>query len=147
MYPVYVVLSVLAGAALPLQALINGRLGQHIGGAVWAASVSFLVGATALVFFQLVQRTPLPTWPQMSAAPAWVFSGGFLGALYLASATLSVPRLGATALVTLLILGQLVASLLLDHFGVLAHEPHPASLVRIAGVLLVFLGAILVTRF
>lgn len=147
MYLTYVILTIAAGAVLPLQALINGRLGQHLGGPLWAASVSFFVGTCSLLLFQALQRAPAPASTQLSGTPFWLFFGGMLGAFYVGSATTSVPRLGATVLVSLLIGGQLVASLLLDHFGVLMRDPHPVTFLRLVGVALLFAGAMLILRF
>ena len=60
MQPIYAALAFAAGAVLPLQALINARLGARLGGPLWAATVSFAVGTLALLFFQLLTRAPAP---------------------------------------------------------------------------------------
>ena len=143
----YVSLGLIAGIVLPLQAMMNGRLGQHLGGPVWAATVSFFIGTCGLLVYQLVQRAAVPSAAQFSAVPLWLFAGGFLGAVYVASATIVAPRLGATALFSLVIFGQLVASLLLDHFGVLSAESHPVNFLRVLGVVMVFCGAMLALRY
>ncbi len=86
--------------------------------------------------------------PQASAlaSPWWVWVGGFLGAYYVAAATFTVPKLGAAALVTLVILGQLLASILLDHFGVISDQIRPVTWQRGLGVAMLFGGAMLVIR-
>jgi len=140
-------LGLIAGMILPLQALMNGRLGQHLGGPVWAATVSFFIGTVGLLAYQAVQRASLPTVTQFSSVPAWLYVGGFLGAFYVASATIVAPKLGTTALFSLVIFGQLVASLLLDHFGVLSAANHPVNVMRVVGVLMVFGGAMLALRY
>lgn len=142
-----VALSVIAGMILPLQALMNGRLGQHLGGPVWAATVSFFIGTLGLLAYQGVQRATIPTLAQVGSVPPWLFVGGLLGAFYVASATIVAPRLGTTALFSLVIFGQLVASLLLDHFGVLSAGSHPVNLMRVLGVVMVFGGAMLALRY
>ena len=133
------------GAMLPLQALLNARLGQATHGPLLAATVSFAVGGTLLVAVLLATRTPLPGAVMAAAVPWWAWLGGVLGAMYVVGATLLVPRLGAAGLVCLLVLGQMIGSVLLDHFGVLG-MPRPADALRVVGLLLVAVGALLVVR-
>jgi transporter family-2 protein len=136
------VVAVLIGAILPLQGLVNARLGLHAGGPVVAAFVSFLVGTAMLGAYLLATRTPL-TLQGASKWPMWIWIGGAMGALYVACFTLLIPRVGAAGMVCLAVLGQVTASLLFDHFGVLQAQ-RPADLVRIVGALLVLTGVVLV---
>ena len=140
-----ILLAVVTGALLPLQALINAQLGQRTSGALFASFASFLIGTIALGAALLAMRTPLPTWQQAAGLPSWAWLGGVIGALFVVSATVLVPRLGAAALICLAVFGQLVGSLLLDHYGVL-HAPKPADAVRIAGAALVAIGALMVVK-
>ncbi|WP_024890770.1 DMT family transporter [Luteimonas huabeiensis] len=133
------------GMVLPLQALINARLGQTTSGSLFAAFMSFLVGTLALGAALLAARTRLPPMSALVQLPAWIWLGGLLGAAYILSATVLVTRLGAASLICLIVLGQLAGSLLLDHFGVLS-TPRPADWMRILGALLVAAGALLVVR-
>ena len=134
--------AVLIGAVLPLQGLINARLGTHIGGPIVAAFVSFLVGTLMLGAYLLVTRTPLGLQGSLKL-PAWVWAGGAFGAIYVACFTLLVPRIGAAGMICLAVLGQVTASLLLDQFGIL-QAPKPVDAVRIVGALLVLAGVVLV---
>jgi len=145
MYSVFLFMALLGGAVLPLQALINARLGTIVGGPVWAATISFFVGSCGLFLFQLFRGAPVPSASALSS-PWWLWVGGLLGAYYVAAATFTVPKLGAATLVTLLIAGQLLVSLWLDHYGVLAETVRPITWQRGLGVALLFVGATLVVR-
>ena len=134
--------AVLIGAVLPLQGLINARLGTHIGGPIAAAFVSFLVGTAMLGAYLLATRTPILLQGSLKL-PAWVWAGGAFGAIYVACFTLLVPRIGAAGMICLAVLGQVTASLLLDQFGIL-QAPKPVDAVRIVGALLVLAGVVLV---
>lgn len=134
--------AVLVGALLPLQALVNARLGQLTLGALFASLASFAVGTLALALLWAASRPALGGLPQ---APWWAWTGGLVGAAFVFAATLLVPRLGAASLICLVVFGQLAGSLLLDHFGVL-HARTPIDAGRVAGVLLVAAGAALVVR-
>jgi bacterial/archaeal transporter family-2 protein len=137
-------LAIVIGALLPVEALLNARLAQVTRGPLFAAFVTCIVGAAALgsVLFATRAFTPVPG---PGSAPPWIWLGGLLGATYLASATMLVPRLGAAALICLVILGQVLSSLLLDHYGVL-NSVRPADPVRVLGAVLVAAGALLVAR-
>ena len=137
--------AVVIGALLPLQALINARLGQLTHGALLASLVSFLVGTLVLSAALLATRTAIPDARMAASVPAWAWLGGVIGAVFVVGATLLVPRLGAAALVCLVVFGQIAGSLLLDHYGVLT-APKPIDALRIVGVLLVAAGALLVVR-
>lgn len=135
----------LIGAVLPLQALVNARLAQLTSGPVFAALMSFCIGTVALAAWWVATRPAIPDIAALSRVPWWAWSGGLFGALFVAVATLMVPRLGAAPLICLIVFGQMLGSLLLDHFGVL-HAPQPADPMRVLGVVLVAVGALLVVR-
>lgn len=137
-------LAVLIGTLLPLQALINAALGRQTFGPVFASLASFAVGTGVLALWWLASR-PAFEATALAKVPWWAWTGGAIGALYVAAATLLIPRMGAAALICLVVFGQLMGSLLLDHFGVL-HARQPIDLLRIVGAVLVVLGALLVVR-
>ena len=131
------------GALLPLQALINARLGQLTFGPLFAALASFAVGTLALLAVWLAAVRPDAAAWQMP--PWWAWTGGLIGAAFVFAATLLVPRLGAAALICLVVAGQLAGSLLLDHFGVLQTR-QPVDAMRLFGMLLVAAGMLMVVR-
>lgn len=137
-------LAVLIGMLLPLQALINAALGRQTFGPVFAALVSFGVGTIVLLVWWTLSRPTFALAP-LAKVPWWAWTGGIIGAVYVASATLLIPRMGAAPLICLVVLGQLLGSLVLDHFGVL-HARQPVDASRIVGTLLVVLGVMLVVR-
>jgi transporter family-2 protein len=139
---VALLVAVLIGAILPLQGLVNARLGLHVGGPVAAAFVSFLVGTVMLGLYLLATRTSLALQGSLKL-PAWIWAGGAFGAVYVACFTLLLPRVGAAGMICLAVLGQVTASLLLDHYGVL-QAPKPVDWTRILGALLVLAGVLLV---
>lgn len=135
-------MAMLIGAVLPLQGLINARLGGQVGGPIQAAFVSFLIGTVLLGAWLLLNRAPVALG-EAARLPPWIWAGGVFGAIYVACFTLLMPRLGAASLVCLAILGQVTASLLLDHFGML-QAARKADAVRIAGAILMMVGVLMV---
>ncbi|MBF0480680.1 MAG: DMT family transporter [Desulfovibrionaceae bacterium] len=137
-------LAILAGILMPLQAGVNNRLGEAVGGALPSAFISFLVGTLALGVCLAVLRIPLPFGQALAGAPWWCFFGGVLGAFFVAATIVLVTRLGAAAMLGFILAGQLAASLALDHFGLLGFPHIPFDLKRLAGVGLLAAGVYLV---
>lgn len=137
-------LAVLIGVLLPLQVLLNAALGRQTAGPLFASMCSFFVGSAVLTLFWLVSRPTLDA-AALARVPWWAWTGGMIGALYVAAATFLIPRTGAAALMCLVVLGQLVGSLLVDHYGIL-NARQPVDALRIVGVVLVAGGALLVVR-
>lgn len=132
------------GMLLPLQALINASLGKQTTGAVFASLASFAVGTLVLCAWWLLNR-PAFDANALARVPWWAWTGGVIGALYVAAATALVPRMGAASLICVVVFGQVIGSLLLDHFGVL-HARQPIDPLRVVGALLVVAGALLVVK-
>jgi transporter family-2 protein len=139
-----VALAVFIGMLLPLQALINAALGRATFGPLFAALASFGVGTAVLALWWLATRPNFDA-AALAKVPWWGWLGGAIGAVYVVGATLLVPRLGAAALICLVVFGQLLGSVLLDHYGVL-HARQPIDPGRIAGIALVIAGALLVVK-
>jgi bacterial/archaeal transporter family-2 protein len=138
----YLLFALAAGAMLPIQFGINAQLATWVGGSVRAAFVSFVVGALGLLLAVLIAARG---WPERAGdAPWWVWIGGLLGAFYVLGSIVTAPKLGAVTLVALILAGQAIASLLVDHFGWVGFEEHPITLLRVVGVLLLAGGATLV---
>ncbi len=137
---------IIAGGATALQAPTNARLAVAMASPVNAAFISFAVGTLALGILAAV----LHTKPDLAAAktlPAWAWMGGLYGCVFVITAAWGVPRLGAALTITLMVAGQLLLSLILDHFGALGVPRHPIGIGRLAGVALVFIGVLMVRRF
>ncbi len=142
----FLMLAFAAGGALPVQAGINARLAVFVGGPIRASMISFAVGTIALVLLALVATRGLVSTGRVDEVPWWGWLGGAVGAGYVASVVAAAPRLGALNLFAAVIFGQIVCSVLLDHYGVLYRE-HQLSAGRVAGVVLLGTGVALVRFF
>ena len=142
----FLLLAVAAGGALPFQAGINARLASFVGGPIRASAISFAVGTIVLVLVALVATRGVVSTGRLGSVPWWAWLGGAVGAGYVASAVAAAPRLGALNLFAAVIFGQLLCSVVLDHFGVLYRE-QSLSAGRISGVILLGAGVILVRFF
>ncbi|MFP4032006.1 MAG: DMT family transporter [Desulfococcaceae bacterium] len=138
-----VLVTFFGGLAATLQPSINARLAQKIG-LIESAFVSFLVGTAVLLVIAL--STPGGDLRAIPTARWWELTGGFLGALFVATTILAVPRIGTTATMAIIITAQLSMGMLLDHFGLFGLRHIPLDLRRLAGVALLALGVALILR-
>jgi len=143
----YILLALAAGFCLPTQAGINTQLNLWSRSAILTATISFAVGTVALALYALILRIPWPSGDAVTRYPWWIWSGGFLGAFLVASTVVLAPRLGAASMISLIIAGQMFASLFLDHFGWLGYQVQPASGLRMLGMALLVGGVVLIRLF
>jgi len=143
----YILLALAAGVCIPTQAGINAQLSYWTRSPALAAGISFAIGTACLALYALAARISLPAAGTLAIAPWWVWCGGALGAFFVAVTIFLVPKLGATAMLALVLAGQMLTSLFLDHFGAFAFPVHPISLPRIIGVFMVATGVILIQKF
>ena len=141
-----ILLAIVVGFALPVQAGVNAQLRLSLGHPLTTAFASFLVGTLALGLMLLVFQVPLPAARVASQAPAWHWIGGILGAVYIAVAVVLAPRLGAATMIASVVAGQMLASLLLDHFGWVGFARQEATPARLLGAGLIILGVRLLQR-
>lgn len=140
-------LAFLVGALIPVQTGTNARLKEAFGEALPAVIVSSSLGIILLVAVTLGARTPWPSLSSLGGAPWWGWLGGALGAVYAVATVLLARELGAAPLTALVVTGQLVCSVMLDHFGWVGFTEHAAGIGRIVGCLLMMAGFFLIARF
>jgi hypothetical protein len=87
-----------AGLMLTVQVGLNATLGRAVGNVRFAVLANFTVGLAALLVYVVAARDAWPTRAGLATVPVWAWFGGFLGAFYVAVATLMGPRIGAAAL-------------------------------------------------
>lgn len=133
-----------AGASVALQQVLNANLRAALGSPWWAGFVSYFVGMVAMLAVALAAPGPRLTEAFAGPAPWMSWSGGLFGALFIGTAILMVPRLGAATVLALIVVGQMLGSLAFDHFGLFGLVPQPVSLPRLAGAASLILGVVLI---
>ena len=132
---------------MPLQAGVNAQLARWVGNPVTASLVSFAVGTLALFAYNAATRPQLAPLAAVAAAPGWGWAGGRFGAVFVTAAATFAPRLGAATFISITIAGQVLVSILLDHFGVVGFAARPVTALRLVGALLLVAGVLLVRKF
>ena len=127
----------------------NQGFGAVVGSVSLAATISFTIGTVALLGLYLIGNfnSSLISIKELANVPTVLYAGGVLGAVYVATVAASVPRIGVANTMVALVLGQILLSLILDHFGVLGIEMREVSWQRLVGAGLVVSGLVLVVKY
>lgn len=142
----FYLLPVFAGIAITIQSGINSQLRTAIQHPLLAAFISFVVGTVALALLLVFSKDHLPALSQYSSIDWYKYTGGLLGAFVVTVTLISVSQIGAGNMFVLIVAGQLVTAVLMDHFGVLGMKANPVNLQKIVGICLLVAGAWLVNK-
>jgi bacterial/archaeal transporter family-2 protein len=138
-------LAILAGAMIAIQSVLNAALGEKTG---HLGSVLILTLVSVSVLLILIRLFPSTAdLRQLPGLSQWyLYLGGILGIAILAAPIFLIPRIGATATLSGLVVGQLLLAVLIDHFGAFNVQRVEIDLTRLFGVVLLALGAYLITK-
>ncbi len=143
----FIILALLAGMAMPTQAVVNSKLGDSVGSPILAAFISFSIGTLALFVYMLLTGVPLSNLMEIKNAPPVALIGGLLGAFFVSVMATIIPRIPVALAFSLAIAGQMLVTLLVDHFGWLGVAQKPINLMRVLGAALITVGVVLIRRF
>lgn len=136
-----------AGMLQAVGAAMNGALNKSLVNPWMATAVSFLlVLFVAIGLFACMPR-PLPTGQDIAGMPWWAPLGGITGAVAVFAGLLLIQRLGAGPVNGVTITANILASLAIDHFGLLQMQQHAIGPGRIIGAVLMIAGVALIARY
>jgi bacterial/archaeal transporter family-2 protein len=141
----YALVMLAAGIGIPVLAALNAQLGNRIGSPAAAATILFIV-ALCVTTATLVLTTGVTPLVNVPAQPKYLLLAGFLVAFYVLSITWIAPRFGVGNAIFCVLLGQLLAASVIDHFGLLGAVARPLSLMRASGIGLMAMGVLLTQR-
>lgn len=144
---IFMLIALVAGAFMPTQAATNNKMAAVINSPLLAAFLSFLIGTAALLVFSVLSGNGLASLTAAKNAPPVAWIGGLLGAFFVYATVLLVPRLGVALTFSLIVAGQMLITLVIDHFGLLGVDVKEISLARVAGILLITAGVVLIRKF
>lgn len=132
---------IVAGLALPIQTSINSCLRYRVKSPYLASTVSMVIAAIFMLILSLVTRQPLLfSLKEFTEQPWWVWIGGLMGDIALTFNVLLLPHLGAVQTIIIPLLGQIIASMLIDNFGWFNLPVHKFTLTRLAGIMVLLIG-------
>jgi transporter family-2 protein len=145
------IIIIAAGTLVAMQAGTNATMQKSLQNPFLSSAVSFAGGLLslllALAIYMAVNKTPLPRAHQWATAPWWAWTGGALGAVYVLAGVLTAEKVGTGMFVCLSVTASILASLAIDHFGLVGMHRHAASPGRLIGGALMVLGMILIGKF
>ncbi|WP_235864054.1 DMT family transporter [Sutcliffiella halmapala] len=139
----FVLIAFLGGILGGIQAPINSQLGKRIG-SLEASFVSFFIGTVFLLlltaFFGKGNLLQLPS------VPKWQLVGGFLGACFVTFVIIAIPKIGVALTIISLIVGQMIVSILIDHFGLFGTAKIALNSQRVIGIMLMVIALFFIYR-
>ena len=142
----WILLTLLAGAFLPLQGALNTKLGNAAQSPIHASMISFIIGALSVALYVFLTRQSV-SLAGLRTAPAYAWLGGILGAFYVTVIILAFPKLGPGLTFALVVAGQMIISMVLEHFDILVAQQNPITAWRLGGVALIIAGVVLIKYF
>ncbi|GJG85734.1 hypothetical protein tb265_09150 [Gemmatimonadetes bacterium T265] len=151
MQALLLVFAVAAGILNTLQSGSNSTLNKRLEHPLASATVVYLAGLTVLALgwlgAQLVGKGGLPAGDRVAQVPWWGWIGGTLGLVFVFGTLLVAPKVGAAVYTAFTVTAAVITSLVLDHFGWMGFEQHPAGAGRVGGAVLIIAGLGLIAKF
>ena len=140
---ILIIFAVLVGMLLPIQAASNAGVSRFFGDVSYAVLLSFVIGIVLVSVYILVAKPSLNSDISQLSIPKYLVFGGLISVVYTIAITYLSPRLGVGNTLFIIIVGQMIAALLVDHFGVFESVKQEITLKRVAGVTLMLIGVYL----
>lgn len=131
------------GIAMAIQTALNTQLRGYLYSPLQAALLSFLVGSLLLALLVSLQKQSIPSLTTLQHIPWYLWLGGCLGVYAISVSIYTAPQLGFLSLTGLIIFGQILMSMLLDHYAWLGVEKTAISWSRLLGAVVIFIGVLL----
>jgi bacterial/archaeal transporter family-2 protein len=138
-----ILIGLLGGAAVGIQSLIAGAMGQRVGG----TASSLIIHISGAIFSGLLLFArggeKIRDWRSL---PWYMLCSGIFGLILYQTINITMPRLGSTMMIALIIIGQLAVGVLIDHFGLFGVATRPIDAARIFGAAALVIGAFLIAK-
>lgn len=141
---IYIAAAVAIGAALSLQPPINAAMARLLDSPLLAAAISISISLVVVVALWLSWGKGAGDMSQIKALPWWVIIGGVVGVIFVAGSIVVSPVTGVALFFVCVVAGQLIGSSLIDQTGAFGLTVKPVNTMKIVGIGLVLLGAVLV---
>lgn len=144
----FLLLAFLIGMSNTIQSGVNAQLKVALDNPILSALISFAVGFVALLAAYLFfNQSNFPTMESMRGISWWKLTGGLFGAFYVLTVVVIIRDIGPANMICLVVAGQMLAALVIDHYGLQGFAVHPISLTRMFGAILVIGGVYLILKY
>lgn len=140
----YYLFALIGGPAATLQASVNAEAGKQLRSPYLAAAINFCVSISVLIpIILIVDRNLMIPFAEIAQYPVWIWGGGICGIIIIMMGILCVPALGSGLNMMLACTSQILAGLIIDHFGMFGTSQIAMTPARFGGAALVMLGIII----
>jgi len=143
---VFIVLALITGALIPVQASTNAAFSKSTGSPFITGVMVLMTGLMAALIFIVASRAHVPGIAQLRAAPLYSYAGGLIVATYVIMITVITPRLGVGNAIGLIVTGQIICAVIIDHFGLFGAAVRRMDVQRLVGALMMIGGIYLVMK-
>lgn len=134
----YKMMAALDGVLIALMVVFNGLLASRTGNSQ-SLIIIHVVGLLGTTLLLIGSRNRLKS---IKGIPLYLFIAGALGIFNVLFNNISFLKLGATLTLCLNLLGQLIASMIIDHFGLLGQQVNKINSTKLLGISIMILGII-----
>lgn len=129
----FLFLALCAGGLLPIQGSLNAHLGKSLNHPLQATFISFFGAVVVLLILLLALNPSVPSLSQLKSTPVLYYTGGIYGVIFVTAILMLTPRIGIANTLVATIIGQLLVSVILDHFALFGLVRHPINGFRLLG--------------
>jgi transporter family-2 protein len=136
----YLVWALLAGAFIPLIGILNGRVGRALGEPFYASVMLFGVAIILALVVSVIFGKAAPSVQNLQTLRPMDYTAGFIVAFYVISATVLAGKIGVANFIVMAVSGQIMFSLMIDHFGLFGAPVKPINMTQLVGAVLLLIG-------
>jgi bacterial/archaeal transporter family-2 protein len=144
---IYILLTLLVGLCLPLMASANGALSKSIGSPFTATFGIFALATGLIGIITLVTKSPGLTVQSISQTNWKMWLGAFIVVMNIVTFTVVPQKIGAANMIVFFITGQIVSSVVVEHFGLINFPIHQITWQRFLGICFLIIGVVMVKKF
>ena len=143
---IFISIAMMTGGLLPVQAALNAQLGHFLKHPLLSTFINVFVGLLTVSVILLLARPEYPSFKTVQTIPPYLYLGGIIGAIFVTIGLLLLPKIGATNTMMAMVVGQLLVSIIIDHYGLLNAPVLELSGSRISGAIFLLFGLYLIQR-
>lgn len=140
---ILILIVIIGGMGLSVEAGLLGPLGAQVG-ELWATLSIFGVGA-ALTFLLMLFFSPRSS-PSFFSQPPLLLIGGILGPVYVVTLTVVTPVIGIALTMIGILAGQIIQSLVIDHYGWFATQKRKIDSRRVIALVFMIIALIFMAQ-
>jgi bacterial/archaeal transporter family-2 protein len=142
---IYYMIALAIGFGMAVQSGVNTLLRNIVGEPLQASIINFCVGIAGLLAVAvLTGKFTLSQTINWSDLSWWKLTGGLIGAFYIYAIIVAVPKIGPANMFSLVVAGQVITAIVLDHFGLFGFAVHPLNWVRMMGAVLLIVSVYII---